>query len=644
MVFEDAVADFSSEDDIVDVDDPEPMNVHDPTAVSLCSGESIADAEDITERNASDLAVFSLPMCDRDDNMDAPDDYEEVLSLCSNDSWTEHDKELESKQYAHMAVDFAKNTVRRACDLDDSEDEEEPTQQPQEQSVEALRLRCQSTLLSAMKMKASETERLRQQMAQKLRTADSAGRVLEVVSAIKEKAAEQQAEERRLAARQQLLSAMTMKASETEWLRQQMAQKLRTADSAGRFSEVVAAIGEKAAEQQAEKLRQVACQQLQSASASAKLAERLQGIAKAQDELRLRARRGLMSADASERLSSMLQKEAKAQELDVKETVVTSFVPDASDAAFISKSGDEAELVGDDELSFLRERASASLVVLLGDALETASADSDVVPAAAKEITPTEVVKPSALALPVPQLAAEWDVIESARLSAGPATPSGSRKLQSSKSKRRVIGGVVREPAPQMQMQEERSKVPVTPSSSGSKLRDITSISFRMDAEETGLPTSRSRPSSLTRGYDALGGCDFYSMQDKEDTFTPRLSAPHVLNEVRPPSRSHSASALMMDLGADAPFLPSKSFTLAGGASPTSSCKRSTSQGALLKVSKPGHDSFLPAISAGKATMPAIKPLSFQTSPGGAVSWNMGPTSSRRSNLLGATGSSPLFF
>merc|ERR1712032_971157 len=85
-----------------------------------------------------------------------------------------------------------------------------------------------------------------------------------------------------------------------------------------------------------------------------------------------------------------------------------------------------------------------------------------------------------------------------------PSTPTRTR--------RRIIGGVVRAPAMQLDLdfptaspdgQTESSSVRKRHSKSSKKTRE-TPKAFRLDLGDS-VEETRSRPSSLTRGYDTLG-------------------------------------------------------------------------------------------------------------------------------------------
>eukprot|EP00929_Paragymnodinium_shiwhaense_P040219 TRINITY_DN2100_c0_g1_i1.p1 TRINITY_DN2100_c0_g1~~TRINITY_DN2100_c0_g1_i1.p1 ORF type:complete len:891 (-),score=345.05 TRINITY_DN2100_c0_g1_i1:310-2982(-) len=795
MVFSDAVDEFA-DDTMIDVEDPEPLDLDEDedledeakaTASLPCSAMSTADTEDIVERNASGLEGFCLPTYDRDEQLSQNEDYEEVFSLCSTDSWEE--KELEAARYSHMAVDFTKNAMKRACDLDEEEAEEEEKEEEvqvaedeqQLSEMEQMRQAFKSTLLSAMRdgrlaqaIKHAATQEVEiehkvEQSVEEDVSADFVEELLEdslVDSAKEEPKVVNPLEAIRLEVKQTFLSSFgsgrlsgalnrmdAERKSDSDKLRERLSNRLAEAERVGRVAEVATALKAKNEQKEAEELRQAARQRLSTASASERLASLLGKQAKAADDFRLQARQRLLSKHADDMLVAMLP---KVEEVEVKEEVSTlqsdlamDFITGAVDTAFTwaaeatLDTDDEAELVGEDDALFMHESASSSLAAVLGDALERAATETslpaaeesaatetslpaaeesaatetslpaaeksaatepslppakaleacerrqfdhwlkecDVVPVPAKTVAAAEIVKSEPVVLQAPALEADWDVIRAAKLPvekeqkepepeveaqeplsplsptsrsvlSPPSTPSGSRKLHSSKSKRRIIGGVVREAAP-VQAQPEVFVPPATPTRS--KRREIVpAISFRMDADDTSSQPSRSRPSSLTRGYDALG-CNFYSIQDKEEVSTPtRLSAPQVLNPVvRPPSRSHS-SAMMMDLGLDAssswaatsPLSPSKSFGTSSSSpslAPATS-KRSLSQG-TLKVSKSSGGSFLPAIAPAGKGASFSKPMSFQMAPTGTVSWGPStPSSSKRPGMLGASSSSPLLF
>jgi len=175
---------------------------------------------------------------------------------------------------------------------------------------------------------------------------------------------------------------------------------------------------------------------------------------------------------------------------------------------------------------------------------------------------------------------------------------SPSRQMSATRSKRRVIGGIVRSPS-------ATALEPVAAFMSRPKTSPVAAAQmFLMDDDDA--PSMSARESSLTRGYDALGGAEIFNMDSLDRCQT--APSPHRVTKLAPPtppagrsrmaSASHpSASAMMMDLG-----LPSPSSR-----TPSSALSRSASFGSLgasivmPKMEKKSSSAFLPAIKSSKA-------------------------------------------
>jgi hypothetical protein len=139
-------------------------------------------------------------------------------------------------------------------------------------------------------------------------------------------------------------------------------------------------------------------------------------------------------------------------------------------------------------------------------------------------------------------------------------TLSKERTLHSSRSRRRIIGGVVRAPAAVVDMDVTPSS-PGKPSKSGRKsLQGPTT--FRMNAGEDEAASGRA--SSLVRNYDTLG-VQFHSLTDADELPSRKPS------KARAKIRAASVSAMAMDLGSG----PSSASSFAP-ASPTFSTFRAT--------------------------------------------------------------------
>lgn len=154
------------------------------------------------------------------------------------------------------------------------------------------------------------------------------------------------------------------------------------------------------------------------------------------------------------------------------------------------------------------------------------------------------------------------------------ATPGTARSsLQSSRSRRRIIGGVVR--APSMQLDFEESMRSATPketkrhAKSQRKSAKEVPEAIRMDLSESGGEESSAwgRGSSLTRGYDTLGA-QFFNLEDspsaasasktmfRNHKLEAALEAQDIRRGATPTSktraklqRATSMSAMAMDLG-----------------------------------------------------------------------------------------------
>jgi len=255
---------------------------------------------------------------------------------------------------------------------------------------------------------------------------------------------------------------------------------------------------------------------------------------------------------------------------------------------------------------------------------------------------------------------------------ASPTRPISSRSLVSSRSRRRIIGAVVRSPAPAELVESSLSITvptsspalsqfdPTSPKASGSTpLRCLRSRGskdkagakkksmtvFRMDMQDEASPTeSLARSSSLAARYDTLGA-ELYSLHDRSDACSPPPfasgrrcrgaepdfdKAPAAAPSRTGPSRAHSSSALAMDLG-----LEPESSRGGGGFSPLS--PRATSAGskgagALIRSSSStGSISFSKAKKLPFTSLPAaaskrqglLPELPTSPSSAGSIAWSM---------------------
>merc|ERR1712187_1042383 len=215
---------------------------------------------------------------------------------------------------------------------------------------------------------------------------------------------------------------------------------------------------------------------------------------------------------------------------------------------------------------------------------------------------------------------------------------SSARHLQSSRSRRRIIGGVVRTAAVEAKSEESAtSPAPVKKSAT----RGLAPIAL----SRSSTPTKRD--SSITRAYDSLGSMEFFNMaaKDKADDFMWHM-APTPTPALRPVSkpgmpRNHSDSALMMDLGNDAASHGSIWAPTSTARSPPTAGGRSSSLGALgasiVMTSQRGKQGggqagFLPSISFSKSgsrpslhssKMQPLGSVPFTASSAGSVAWSV---------------------
>jgi len=236
-----------------------------------------------------------------------------------------------------------------------------------------------------------------------------------------------------------------------------------------------------------------------------------------------------------------------------------------------------------------------------------------------------------------------------------PASPTISspsdRRLQHSKSRRRIIGGTVWQgksleieevlpqttPTSSKSQKVRSSKVrnivceevrpQTTPSSPTFEKRSPTATSkarftpmYQMDAGENLPRLPPLRDSSIGRSYNALGAT-FFNIQDTEEPIAPpcplgalreptkrvfgkdraqslgSLASSRQAGSLRPSTTCHNfGSAMMLDLGGDAPRLSTPASHMTPPTSPGQG--RSQSQGSLKATSAQG---LLPAIGSKKS-------------------------------------------
>lgn len=255
---------------------------------------------------------------------------------------------------------------------------------------------------------------------------------------------------------------------------------------------------------------------------------------------------------------------------------------------------------------------------------------------------------------------------------ASPTRPASSRSLISSRSRRRIIGGVVRSPAPAEVADASFASAPplspklgdfdpTSPKASGSSLlrsmprsragtkdKSLTKkrsmTVFRMDMmDEASSSETPGRSSSLARGYDALGA-EIYSLHDRSEpqcSDTSRISAGPEVDWTASSGHSaafastvgraglgrvQSASALALDLGLEQEPAHASS---PDAASPwTSSAfskgfviRSSASTGSLaFPKAKKLQGTSLPSISKRQGLLPD---LPASPSSAGSIAWSM---------------------
>lgn len=157
-----------------------------------------------------------------------------------------------------------------------------------------------------------------------------------------------------------------------------------------------------------------------------------------------------------------------------------------------------------------------------------------------------------------------------------PTTPS-VRSLSSSRSRRRIIGGVVRSPAMQQDM------LPKQHSKSSRKSAQETPKAFHIDCgvESAGEEeTTPARSSSLARSYDTLGA-QFFTLNDGDDATSSRSGcSARKLSKARTRFHEASLSAMAMDLRAAPPASTSSTFRTFVSEGPPSSRPKDSAQAA----------------------------------------------------------------
>eukprot|EP00933_Yihiella_yeosuensis_P046134 TRINITY_DN4160_c0_g1_i2.p1 TRINITY_DN4160_c0_g1~~TRINITY_DN4160_c0_g1_i2.p1 ORF type:complete len:565 (+),score=136.54 TRINITY_DN4160_c0_g1_i2:178-1872(+) len=219
------------------------------------------------------------------------------------------------------------------------------------------------------------------------------------------------------------------------------------------------------------------------------------------------------------------------------------------------------------------------------------------------------------------------------------STSSFCPSPEASRTRRRIIGGVLREAsAPCDQKTQVDTERPTTSSSSGAAKRegslagsagsslrvfrqqrsDAAMSAMAMDLDDNAEDSAAARGSSLVRGYDSLGKADFFHMDASSRANSPAWGNCHV-------AFSKDTTAMEADLGFSSfsknrsPLSVAGSISLKSGASMRMS--KSSSMGALVSKTQGNKDA--------SHVLPALRPAS----PAG-TSWSR--SSSRPSLGLGA--------
>lgn len=218
---------------------------------------------------------------------------------------------------------------------------------------------------------------------------------------------------------------------------------------------------------------------------------------------------------------------------------------------------------------------------------------------------------------------------------------SSSRCATPTRTRRRVIGGVVRAPA----MEQDLGVGPASRKNNGSKSKTLTTA-LRVDIGAADEDTAAGRSSSLARSYETMGvGAQFFSLADSDDlSFNTRSMSS--MSGVKPKSskaraKMHAASmsAMAMDLmdsqgGSSMPFCSS-----------TSTC--GTFAPAPLLDQKMRTSSSLGAISFSNKTKPVaaglLPSLTMQKNSAESIAWSMNVSKTPWRNT-GLHGSSSMIF
>eukprot|EP00933_Yihiella_yeosuensis_P046133 TRINITY_DN4160_c0_g1_i1.p1 TRINITY_DN4160_c0_g1~~TRINITY_DN4160_c0_g1_i1.p1 ORF type:complete len:563 (+),score=120.51 TRINITY_DN4160_c0_g1_i1:178-1866(+) len=252
-------------------------------------------------------------------------------------------------------------------------------------------------------------------------------------------------------------------------------------------------------------------------------------------------------------------------------------------------------------------------------------------------------------AAPAPPLAAQHQPVAAAaskplvqpirNMEKAASTSSLCPSPQAARTRRRIIGGVLREAsAPCDQKTQVDTERPTTSSSSGKAKRErslagsagsslrvfrqqgsgAAMSAMSMDLDDNAEDSTAARGSSLVRGYDSLSGADFFHMDTSSRANSPAWGNCHV-------AFSKDTTAMEADLGFSSfsknrsPLSVAGSISLKSGASMRMS--KSSSMGALVSKTQGNKDA--------SHVLPALRPAS----PAG-TSWSR--SSSRPSLGLGA--------
>lgn len=459
-----------------------------------------------------------------------------------------------------IAFDFASNILDGAFMQAASTWAPEEPQEDEDDDLEELRFHAMSTL-----SKAAQTGQLESALRQSAQSQESTIEALKVrvrETLLKAAAQKESAlENLKLKARESLLQAsaqrdLVHKPSTAEMLREKAKATLVKAARTGLLLPALKTVSEQSQKEDIQKLRNKAKDTLAKAAHNGVLASTLKTVCEAANmkALKAKVRSTLFKAAQQGSLTSTLQLVAPQQTLEQK----------AEEAKAQQKKETEEELRSKLQLALMQGLQNGRLAQFFAagiqndewealrrkvrSTLEMGAATGKLQPAITEVLAVRQAADtPAPPAMATPSLAVE--ITE--KLVMMPSTPTRTR--------RRVIGGVVRTPAVQLDLDPCPSASPVWSEfgSMSSKHHSKSSRkskegpkAFRLDLGDE-EPTARTRASSITRGYDTLGA-QFHSLSDSPSA----SSAPKMMLASERPSskasarlRAASTSALALDLG-----------------------------------------------------------------------------------------------